>query len=186
MKIINHFLTGEYHTEGLEIHIDGLSPCLTHRQSGEHYKTTFLPLERNDLSTQVTRERSWINFDWGQELHHPKREVYKLLVLGSEQIQGLISLEIDQGFIFVHLAESAPWNVGSDNKIFSGVGAHLFAIACKISFTRGFDGYVSFISKTSLIDHYKKELGAKDMGRGLYIDTPAALRLVNYYFNEEG
>lgn len=37
----------------------------------------------------------------------------------------------------VYLVENAPWNIGSERQEFIGVGAHLFAIACKRSFEAG-------------------------------------------------
>ncbi|MEI4896853.1 hypothetical protein Q8G71_36825, partial [Klebsiella pneumoniae] len=52
-------------------------------------------------------------------------------------------------------------------KNFSGVGAHLFAIACKISFETGCEGFVSFISKSNLVSHYEEAIGAQRIGNGL-------------------
>jgi len=45
-------------------------------------------------------------------------------------------------------------------KIYEGIGGNLFAYACKTSYEEGFDGVVSFYSKTQLIDHYSVTLGA--------------------------
>jgi hypothetical protein len=57
------------------------------------------------------------------------------------------------------------------------------AFACKLSFQRGHQGCVSFISKTQLVEHYEKTLGAVHFGgRVMIIDTPAALKLINKYF----
>jgi hypothetical protein len=52
----------------------------------------------------------------------------------------------------MHLIESAPFNIGR-NKIYYGVPGNLVAFACKLSFERGGEGYVSFLSKTRLIGH---------------------------------
>jgi hypothetical protein len=79
--------------------------------------------------------------------------------------------------------ESAPWNI--EGKTFLGVGPHLFAIACKESFDLGFDGFVTFVAKTQLVDHYVKALSAKILNpktRQLVIDTEAAKQLVSTYF----
>jgi hypothetical protein len=52
-----------------------------------------------------------------------------------------------------------------------------------LSFQRGFDGNVSFISKTQLIGHYEKTLGAFHFGgRIMIIETKAALKLIDKYF----
>jgi hypothetical protein len=82
----------------------------------------------------------------------------------------------------MHLIESAPFNVGK-NKVYLGVPGNLIAFACKLSFQRGGEGYVCFLSKTKLIEHYTDALGAIHMGGQLMIiNTPAALKLMNKYF----
>jgi len=57
------------------------------------------------------------------------------------------------------LIESAPFNLGRD-KLYLGVPGNLVAFACKLSFQRGGEGYVSFLAKSGLIAHYEKTLGA--------------------------
>lgn len=82
----------------------------------------------------------------------------------------------------MHLIESAPFNLGK-NKVYIGVPENLVAFACKISFHRGFEGYISFMSKTQLIEHNEKTLGAVNAGGHLMIiNTDAALKLINKYF----
>jgi hypothetical protein len=55
--------------------------------------------------------------------------------------------------------------------------------ACRLSFQRGLEGNVSFISKTQLIDHYVKSLGAFHFGgRLMIIETQSALKLIDKYF----
>ncbi|MEK6476753.1 hypothetical protein WJR50_04425 [Catalinimonas sp. 4WD22] len=83
------------------------------------------------------------------------------------------------------LVENAPFNKGKD-KMYSGVAGNLVAFACKLSFQRGHKGNLSFISKTQLIEHYEKTLGAFHFGgRVMIIETKAALRLINKYFKDE-
>lgn len=80
--------------------------------------------------------------------------------------------------------EAAPDNVGKKGK-FKGVGAHLFAIACKLSWDNGNDGYVQFVAKTDLIEHYIDTLNAKRIDwHTLYIDTYGASELINKYFGK--
>ncbi|RAR72605.1 hypothetical protein [Flavobacterium aciduliphilum] len=53
----------------------------------------------------------------------------------------------------------------------------------KLSFQRGHEGFVSFIAKTQLIEHYKKSLGAINFGGQLMIiNNKAALSLIGKYF----
>ncbi|MEI6753633.1 MAG: hypothetical protein WCK78_10740 [Paludibacter sp.] len=111
------------------------------------------------------------------------RDVYKLTIVNNPHIiQGLISLEVKFDHVFIHLVESAPFNKGK-SKVYSGVPGNLVAFACKLSFQRGHEGNVSFISKTQLVEHYEKTLGAFHFGgRVMIIETNAALKLINKYF----
>jgi len=60
---------------------------------------------------------------------------------------------------------------------------NLVAYACKLSFQKGFEGYVSFISKTVLVEHYKKTLGAYLVGgQRMIIPTVSSKVLVDKYF----
>jgi len=82
----------------------------------------------------------------------------------------------------MHLVESSPFNKGNA-KVYSGVPGNLVAYACKLSFQRGHEGNVSFISKTQLVEHYEKTLGAFHFGgRIMIIETQSALKLINKYF----
>jgi hypothetical protein len=96
----------------------------------------------------------------------------------------LVSITEREDHVYVHLIESAPFNLGQ-NKVYYGVPGNLFAFVCRISFHRGFDGYVSFTSKTQLIEHYQKTLEAINVGGHLMvINTDAALKLIDKYFKK--
>ncbi|MDA3890800.1 MAG: hypothetical protein PF517_03960 [Salinivirgaceae bacterium] len=83
----------------------------------------------------------------------------------------------------MHLVESAPFNKGKDI-MYSGVPGNLVAYACKLSFQRGHEGNVAFISKTQLVKHYEESLGAFHVGgRLMIIDTGAARILISRYFS---
>lgn len=104
------------------------------------------------------------------------------IVNNQKIIQGLISLEIKSDHIYIHLLENAPFNKGKA-KIYAGVAGNLVAFACKLSFQRGHEGNVSFLSKTQLVQHYIETVGAIHFGgRVMVIDTNAALKLINKYF----
>lgn len=113
----------------------------------------------------------------------PDREVYKLTIVNNPNItQGITSLTIKPDHVFIHLIENAPFNKGKD-KLYEGVAGNLVAYACRLSFQRGANGFVSFHSKTNLIGHYIKNLNAKHFGNHLMvIDTDAAQILVEKYF----
>ena len=80
------------------------------------------------------------------------------------------------------LHRGPPFNLGR-NKLYEGVAGNLVAFVCKISFQKGFDGYVSFTAKTRLIEHYQKTLNAIPFsGQLMIINTPAANILNDKYF----
>jgi hypothetical protein len=100
----------------------------------------------------------------------------------SNIIQGLLSVSIEQDYVYMNLLESAPFNVGQ-HKLYEGVAGNLVAYACKLSFQRGFDGYVAFTAKTQLIEHYEKTLGAYHFkNQRMIIETKPAKFLVQKYF----
>src|SRR5690554_2312289 len=73
-----------------------------------------------------------------------------------------------------------------NQKCIRGFQGIWWAYACKLSFQRGHEGNVSFLSKTNLIDHYEKTLDAFHFGgRIMIIETKAALKLLNKYFKEQ-
>jgi len=91
-------------------------------------------------------------------------------------------LEVKEDHVYMHLVESAPFNKGK-TKVYMGVPGNLVAFACKYSFQRGFNGNISFLSKTQLIEHYVQSLGAIHIGKQrMIIESQAALKLINKYF----
>ena len=68
--------------------------------------------------------------------------------------------------------------------MYYGVAGNLFAFACKESWDKGDFGYVSFNSKTNLIAHYEKFLGAKTVGKStqMIIEPKEALALIKLYY----
>ena len=55
-----------------------------------------------------------------------------------------------------------------------------------LNFQRGHDDNVSFLSKSQLVEHYEKTLGAFHFGgRIMIIETKSALKLINKYFQNK-
>lgn len=68
-------------------------------------------------------------------------------------------------------------------KLYEGVPGNLFAFVCKLSWDKGYEGFVSFQSKTKLIEHYEAAIGATHVGvHKMVIFPDSALRLINQYF----
>lgn len=167
--------------KGLDFIVDKLTNSIENVITGDSFQTEISVLSKTDLKG-ITKSMGW-TFNWKTEFNDPVKEVYKLnIVNNSTIIQGLISLEIKADHIYMHLVENAPFNRGK-SKMYSGVAGNLVAFACKLSFQRGHQGNIAFISKTQLIDHYVKTLGAFHIGgRVLVIESKAAQILIDKYF----
>lgn len=170
----------------IEIEIDSLTDCLICASTGKENNTEYRKVAKIITKQDAIKlqKQGW-KFDWSIP-HQNGYEVYELLLENDDEVQGRIALKHikDQYYTHVDIAESAPFNVGKKGK-YKGVGAHLFAIACKLSWDMGNEGYVQFTAKTDLVDHYKKTLNAKNIDcRTLYIDSYGAIALINKYFKE--
>jgi len=169
---------------GLDFVVDKLTNSIENVLTGDSFLTDISVISKTDLKI-ATKKSGWV-FNWVEEYKRPERDVYKLTIVNNQNIiQGLISLEVKFDHIYMHLLESAPFNKGKE-KVYSGVPGNLVAFACKLSFQRGHEGNVAFISKTQLIDHYIETLGAIHFGgRLMIIETSAALKLINKYFQNQ-
>jgi hypothetical protein len=167
----------------LDFEIDSLTNSIRNIISGDSFQTEVTRVLAIDLK-KITKKNGW-NFNWKTEFRGNGKEVYKLTIVDNPNIiQGLISITINEDHVYMDLLESAPFNRG-ENKMYEGVAGNLVAYACKVSFQKGFAGYVSFTSKTILIEHYAKTLYAIPVGGQLMvINTLAANILIDKYFKD--
>lgn len=165
----------------LDFIVDKLTNSIENVKTGDNFPTEISLLGTDELKN-ITKKNGW-NFNWKSEFKQPERDVYKLSIVGNPRIiQGLVSLEIKSDHVYMHLIESAAFNIGI-NKVYLGIPGNLVAFACKLSFQRGGEGYVAFIAKTKLIDHYIETIGAVHFGGHLMIITnDSALKLIGKYF----
>jgi hypothetical protein len=165
----------------LDFEIDKITESIENAETGESLDTLVLPITQADLKETVIKN-SWL-FDWKQELSAPEHQVYKLVTKKEPQtIQGLVSLKKMDTYVFMYLIESAPCNIGKGKK-YLGVCGNLTAFGCKLSMEYGFGGVVVFISKTALISHYEKTLGAVHLGKNrMGIFEENAQKLIDKYF----
>ena len=165
----------------IDVVIDKLINSIENSISGDSFKTEVSFIDKEDIK-KITKAKGWL-FNWKAEFEKPDRDVYKLTINNNPTIiQGLVSLTERQDHVYMHLIESAPFNLGKE-KVYIGVPGNLVAFACRLSFHRGFEGYVSFTAKTQLIKHYEMTLGAEDVGGHLMIiNTLSALKLIDKYF----
>lgn len=166
----------------VEIEIDRLTNSIENTVSGDVFNTDIFLLSGKD-SKQINKA-DWL-LNWQEQLKLNERETYKLVIQNNQKIiQGLVSLSDRGDHIYMHLIESAKFNKGK-SKIYTGVPGNLVAFACKLSFEKGYEGYVAFDAKTALVRHYQETLYATHFkGTKMMIETPAARRLINQYFNK--
>jgi hypothetical protein len=162
------------------IKIDKLTRSIENAITADSFKTQVLPLTPKDIKS--LKKSDWI-FDWKTEAKQQGNTIYKLVIVDNPTIiQGLISLQDRGDHIFMALIESNKFNKGS-KKVYLGVPGNLIAFACKLSFDKGYEGYVSFESKTKLIEHYQKSLNAHVLfGNIMAINAKAANKLIQQYF----
>lgn len=168
------------HKKHVDIEIDKLTNSIENVITGEVFQTEFSKVTRKEI-----KANNWL-FDWHKELKDKNFEVYKMTTVENKNIiQGLISIQKMDDFIFISLVENAHFNRGK-NKTYEGVGGNLFAFACKASKDNGFEGFVSFIAKTSLLEYYNKTLGAtRAIGQRMVITGKDAEILINRYFKHK-
>lgn len=132
----------------IDIYIESMTNCLVCTETGEECNTEYRLVKKTITKGEadLLQRRGW-RFDWNIP-HTEEYEVYELLIEGDDEVQGMIALKHirNQYYTHVDIVEAAPHNVGR-NGIYKGVGAHLFAIACKMSWDAGNEGYVQFVAK---------------------------------------
>jgi hypothetical protein len=163
----------------VDVFIDKLTNSIENVITGEVFDTLVLKISNiNEI-----KKSNW-QFNWHNEILDSTKDVYKLTTVNNDKIiHGLISIEDKRDLIFMHLIESAKFNRGKD-KMYFGIPGNLIAFACKISFEKGYQGFLIFDAKTSLIKHYQMSLNAKIFrGNRMYIETKDALKLITKYFN---
>ena len=168
----------KYH---LDIRIDKLTNSILNTISGDSFPTDVHPVTKADLKN-VTKKTGWL-FSWATELKFTDRQVFKLTIRDNPNIiQGLASISDYNDHYYLHLVESAPFNLGK-NKLYEGVPGNLFAFTCKTAWDKGYQGFVSFTSKTKLIEHYETSLGATPVGGHKMVIFPHdALKLIRKYY----
>lgn len=130
------------------------------------------------------KEEGW-KFDWNKLSKEKNTKTYLLrLKENTQSIEGALQLKIEADMLIMDVIEIAPHNLSSSNKKYDFVAGCLIAFACRESFKIDGDykGYLTFTSKTNLIEWYKKKYGATQaFGQRMYIDDTIALKLIEKY-----
>lgn len=145
--------------------------------SGEKFQIEILPVQDDDYEL-LDKNRYF--FDWKIER---KFEVYKLQIIGSNEILGLISLErIPQEWrIHIRLLTVSIETKGKDKK-YDKIAGNLITYAAKKAVTDyGEYACVSLRPKSQLAQHYINNYKMRATGLTLSIEVPEILDLINFY-----
>lgn len=126
-------------------------------------------------------------FDWNKLLKEKNSIIYILRLKKSpNSIEGMLQLKTENGMLIMQVIENAPHNYGSSNKRFDYVAGCLIAFGCRESFSLigPYKGFLTFTSKTNLIELYKTKYGASQaLGQRMFIDDTNGLKLIDKYLN---
>ena len=167
-----------------DIEIDALTESVVEVSTGKIFKTEVTEVTILYLSS-IHKKNGW-KFNWKKEKKEINRLLYKLVLKSNTSILlGLISLEMKEDHVHIHLVEKNPNEFGISKK-YEGIGGNLFAFACKYSHEIGFDGVLAFYAKTNLIHHYSVTLGAILVkNQRMFILSKQSEMLINKYFKDE-
>ncbi|HBK82982.1 MAG TPA: hypothetical protein DDZ41_05200 [Flavobacterium sp.] len=162
----------------LDFKVDKLTNSIENVISGEVFETVITQISQ----IKQVKKSDWL-FDWHTQIEDQSKLVFAVSTTNNPLIiQGLICITDKKDHIFMDLIENAKFNKGR-KKLYRGVAGNLVAFACKTSFEKGYNGVVSFIAKTQLIEHYSEILGAKLFSKNrMFIDTKEAQFLTKKYF----
>lgn len=149
----------------LDIWIDEVVPCLKDTETDEICETVVFRIESRAYLKLFQRANGW-HINWNEL--NDDIEVYALATKKDNEIQGLIAIrdDIESNAVFMHWACTAPQNNHHEfgKQKYSGVGAHLFAIAADKSIQWGHDGAChGFAANRELLEHYVEKFGAEPL-----------------------
>lgn len=166
------------------VEVDVLSESVIEIATDIVYATEVTNVD-SDFLNNIKKKYGW-QFNWREEYKRHYREIFKLTIREKESIVlGLISFELKDDHVHVHLVESSPQNKGKEKK-YLGIGGNLFAFACKISYENGYEGVIAFYAKTKLIEYYSVTLGAVLVTNNrMVIPERNAIFLLSKYYKDE-
>ncbi len=150
---------------------------LTELSSNKKLLCEIVPVAEADYKRMTKKKYS---FDWKAEKQY---DVYKIKLIGLEDILGLISLQYyDKEYrIQIRLIALSAENLGKHKKM-GRVAGNLIAFACLAALKRYESlAAVSLIPKTALIHHYVTEYGFESTGWQLFLYENKLHRLLKKY-----
>ncbi len=153
---------------------------LIHVQTGDQIDAYIDKLTSEQI--QKLKGSSNFQFDWSLE---KANEVYFLQKVDDDELLGLISITDVAKELRVHinLLESNLKNQGK-KKLIDGIPGCLIGFVCQMSFKKGYDGFVSLVPKTKLINYYNEKFGFVNMGTNMVVFLDIAQSIIDKYLNE--
>lgn len=148
--------------------------------TGKEYSVEILPVESNEFET-LPKERYF--FDWKIERN---KEVYKLQIIGSRDILGLVSLERipNEWRLHIRLITVSKENKGK-GKRYDRIAGNLITHVAKIAILEfGELACVSLRPKSQIAQHYIDKYNMNITGITLSIEVPEILELIKLYDND--
>ncbi len=149
--------------------------------TGKECSIEILPVESDDC--KVLRKERYF-FDWKIEQN---REVYKLLVIGSSDILGLVSVERipKEWRIHIRLLTVSKENMGNEKK-YDRIAGNLITHIAKLALLEfGELACVSLRPKSQIARHYINKYKMNVTGVTLSIEVPEILDLIKLYDNDK-
>jgi hypothetical protein len=152
---------------------------LIHRESKQKIPAEIV--EISEVALLEILEEGNFAFDWQAEIHY---DLYALQIIQNGHIVGLMALKDvkDELRIEIMLLESSKDNIGA-SKTYDKIAGCLIAKACRLSFAKGYYGFVSLVPKTQLIEHYKNAYGFEQFGRQLAVESAQSNYLIKKYLS---
>ena len=149
--------------------------------TGKIYPIEILPIENTEYKL-LSKTRYF--FDWKKERD---QEIYKLVMAGKNDIQGLISVERvpSEWRIHIRLLTVSKENKGK-GKNFDKIAGNLITHGAKIAVAEyGELACVSLRPKSSIAQHYIDKFNMNVTGMTLSLEVPEIINLINQFDHDE-
>ena len=135
---------------------------------------------------QIPKKKDGWSFNWIKANREHPGTIYALSERRTRKVHGVIQLIEDEGMLIMQLLELAPFNIGS-KRMYRNVAGCLIAYGCRESMklTSAYKGYLTFVSKSELVELYKMKYGAtQTIGNRMYIDPQCGAKLIETYIKK--
>lgn len=138
------------------------------------------------VNAKTPLKRGGWRFNWGTVVKLKNTQTFVLRLKDApENIEGMLQIRTEGEMVIMDLIEIAPHNIGK-NKRYENAAGCLIAFACRESFkVEGpYQGFLTFESKTELIDWYIEKYGADvAIRQKMFISPENGIKLIEKYLS---